>query len=76
MYIFISVTLDIYKCDYLKLSLYIGRYVCKGSGIRGEKMLKRKREEYKKKVDLRVEYLKNSIKELKIIVEKNINDVS
>jgi len=38
--------------------------------------LNQKLEEYKKKVDLRVEYLKNSIKELKIAVEKNINDVS
>ena len=38
--------------------------------------LNQKLEEYKKKVDLRVEYLKNSIKELKTVVEKNINDIS
>src|SRR4029078_801692 len=55
--------------------------VTKGSPNRNEQLimisnLNQKLEEYKKKVDLRVEYLKNSIKELKIIVEKNINDVS
>ena len=55
--------------------------VTKGSPNRNEQLimisnLNQKLEEYKKKVDLRVEYLKNSIKELKIAVEKSINDVS
>ena len=55
--------------------------VTKGSPNRNEQLimisnLNQKLEEYKKKVDLRVEYLKNSIKELKIVVEKNIKDIS
>jgi argininosuccinate lyase len=59
----------------------ISQRVTKGSPNKNEQLimilnLNQKIEEYKKKVDLRVEYLKNSIKELKMVVEKNINEVS
>ena len=55
--------------------------VTKGSPNKNEQLImilniNQKIEEYKKKVDLRVEYLKNSIKELRATVEKNINDIS
>ncbi len=55
--------------------------ITKGSPNKNEQLimilnLNQKIKEYQKKIDLRVEYIKNSIKELKTVVEKNINEIS
>ena len=55
--------------------------ITKGSPNKNEQLimilnLNQKIKEYQKKIDLRVEYIKNSIKELKTVVEKNIKEIS
>ena len=55
--------------------------ITKGSPNKNEQLimivnLNQKIKEYQKKVDLRVEYIKDSIKELKTVVEKNIKEIS